>query len=250
MTGPITLLGNSSGVVGLTTGTGPLGFGLPMTIHAGDGTTNAGGQLMFSAGNAPPDKDAGSLIFQGGYTRGIGIAGNLEFRGGSHLDLGGKGGNLILTGGLDGTGVDATGEVIFRKLKTITPSDIEGVWNNMGVLNIGTGFDSASKQYVNDALATIPPVDMSDYLPVDGSTAMTGTIKLAGNAVGSVLSLISEGVHPATGSGNYLVAKSADGTTGNGGNIQFSAGATSAAGKYAGSVTFWGGSGGSTADGG
>ena len=228
---------------------GPIGAGTDvggnLLFYGADGVN--GGGISFQSGDATTGLGGNFTFIAGGSNSGSG--GNLTIKAGGGRDASAKPGTIFLQGGdgfaatpgdvsISGGWGSVTakfGKVLIRGLEIIPQSDAASIWNNNGVVNIGAG--SA-------------PIDLSSYLPVDGSTAMTGTIKLAGNAVGSVLSLIAEGVHPATGSGNYLVAKSADGTTGNGGNIQFSAGATSAAGKYAGSVTFWGGSGGSTADGG
>lgn len=131
------------------------GAGGPIDIVAGFGSI--GGTISIRGGQAGTAVKSGNVLIQGGPASGLGAAapgGDVIIEGGAgqnvsppgHVIIRGAGstdpvalpGNIEFITGLNTTsGVKS--DIFLRNLKTAAPTDLEAIWNNNGVLNIGAG---------------------------------------------------------------------------------------------------------------
>ena len=120
--------------------------------------------------------------------------------------------SIVASMGADLGYIDSS-PIILRNLPTVSQTDVNVVWNNNGVLNIGAGAAAGN------------------FLPLTGGV-MTGSITVNGGfGTPGIKSAVD-----ANGAGELLAIVGATGTTGAGGQITIAAGAATAAGQVGGAV--------------
>jgi hypothetical protein len=216
-----------------------VGFYFAITGGSGNGT-GSGGNITIAGGNTFAGPKLGDVILGGQLSSTSGASptngGNVSI---SPTALGvgpgstGNAGNIIINRGLkdpDSTGLD--GEILIKNLAITARTDLNAIWNNNGVLNIGAG--AATGNFLPLTGGTL-----TGDLVLDGTSGIITTLDAAiGSNAGSKNLIIQAGKNDGANSyksGDVSIYGSAAGTDGGGGGVSLNGGT-------GGSVTGAGGS--------